>query len=181
MQFSCPGVHTCLPGDEIPEWFNHQFDGSSIHIKLPSQWHNENFLGFALCVVVTAGFYPSTLYCKHNLKANKDISWCVETGGFKSDHIFMWYLTGNYCRCPDAVEASFEFSTNRAGYDGTKKIKKCGIRVLYRQDVDEFRILNNQHLLEQSVANIPDQPQPNAQENVIDDLEALPPKKRKLK
>ena len=95
----------------------------------------------------------------------------------------MQYQTRNYCPCLDAEEASFYFSlsTDYDNYYITGTIKKCGIRVLYGQDVDEFSLLNNQDLLEQSTANIPDQPQPSAQENVIDDLEAPPPKKIKVR
>ncbi|RVW88878.1 TMV resistance protein N [Vitis vinifera] len=38
-----------LPGSTIPEWFQHPSIGSSVTIELPRNWHNEEFLGFALC------------------------------------------------------------------------------------------------------------------------------------
>ncbi|GMN70064.1 hypothetical protein TIFTF001_039109 [Ficus carica] len=43
------------PGSEIPRWFIHKSEGSSICINLPyptNQWHNGSHLGLASCVVV---------------------------------------------------------------------------------------------------------------------------------
>ncbi|KAL6317019.1 hypothetical protein AAG906_026754 [Vitis piasezkii] len=40
-----------LPGSTIPEWFQHPSIGSSVTIDLPPNWHNKDFLGFALCSV----------------------------------------------------------------------------------------------------------------------------------
>ncbi|KAG5574245.1 hypothetical protein H5410_054379 [Solanum commersonii] len=35
-------------GDNIPRWFHHREDGTSIYVKLPKNWYvSENFLGFA--------------------------------------------------------------------------------------------------------------------------------------
>ena len=42
----------CCPGNEIPSWFSYQSQGSSINIKLSSQWFSTNFLGFTLCAAV---------------------------------------------------------------------------------------------------------------------------------
>ncbi|KAL3499761.1 hypothetical protein ACH5RR_038854 [Cinchona calisaya] len=44
-----PGI--CLPGRNIPAWFTYQNSGPSIKIELPSNWYNDNFMGFAVCVV----------------------------------------------------------------------------------------------------------------------------------
>ena len=55
-----PSVSCCFPGDEIPNWFSNQEERSSITIKLPPNWHNNNFLGFALCVVSKFS-YPTSL------------------------------------------------------------------------------------------------------------------------
>ena len=46
---------TCVPGSEIPEWFNYKSLGSSITIQLPSEWYNsrKNFPGFIVSTVVS--------------------------------------------------------------------------------------------------------------------------------
>ncbi|XP_071920263.1 TMV resistance protein N-like [Coffea arabica] len=41
----------CLPGGSIPSWFTHQNSGPSITIELPPNWYNNEFMGFAVCVV----------------------------------------------------------------------------------------------------------------------------------
>lgn len=51
-QSKLPDDEICFPGNEVPEWFNHQSEGNEINIMLPQSWCNNNFLGFAFCVVV---------------------------------------------------------------------------------------------------------------------------------
>ncbi|CDP20545.1 unnamed protein product [Coffea canephora] len=41
----------CLPGGSIPSWFTYQNSGPSITVKLPPNWYNNEFMGFAVCVV----------------------------------------------------------------------------------------------------------------------------------
>ncbi|GMN51155.1 hypothetical protein TIFTF001_020313 [Ficus carica] len=55
-----PSVSCCFPGNKIPYWFSKQDERSLITIKLPPNWHNNNFLGFALCVVSKFS-YPTSL------------------------------------------------------------------------------------------------------------------------
>ncbi|MBA0771059.1 hypothetical protein Gotri_019587 [Gossypium trilobum] len=43
---------TCVPGSEIPEWFDFKSLGSSINIQLPSEWWI-NFPSFVASVVVS--------------------------------------------------------------------------------------------------------------------------------
>ena len=45
-------VSTVCAGNEIPNWFCHQNEGSSITIKLPRNWYCTDFLGFALSIVL---------------------------------------------------------------------------------------------------------------------------------
>ena len=43
----------CYPGDDIPNYFiSHNDPGTSIDIKLPSDWCDANFLGLAFCFVL---------------------------------------------------------------------------------------------------------------------------------
>ncbi|PON58531.1 LRR domain containing protein [Parasponia andersonii] len=47
-----PIVSICYPGNEISKWFNYQSEKSSMTIKLTPDWHENNFIGFALSTVV---------------------------------------------------------------------------------------------------------------------------------
>ncbi|PRQ22001.1 putative leucine-rich repeat domain, L domain-containing protein [Rosa chinensis] len=40
-----------VPGNEIPEWYNHQNVGSSITVELHPGWFRNKWMGFAWCVV----------------------------------------------------------------------------------------------------------------------------------
>ncbi|KAL6316718.1 hypothetical protein AAG906_019649 [Vitis piasezkii] len=53
-----------FPGSGIPEWIRHQHVGSSIKIKLPTDWYNDDFLGFALCSVLE--HLPERIICHLN-------------------------------------------------------------------------------------------------------------------
>ncbi|ONH91495.1 hypothetical protein PRUPE_8G118900, partial [Prunus persica] len=69
-----PSVTIVCPGHEIPNWFSYQNEGSSINIKLPPDWFDSNFLGFALSLVVGFDNYNVKgslgFGCKFNFKAN---------------------------------------------------------------------------------------------------------------
>ncbi|PRQ22002.1 putative leucine-rich repeat domain, L domain-containing protein [Rosa chinensis] len=40
-----------VPGNEIPEWYNHRTVGSSITVELHPGWFSKKWMGFACCVV----------------------------------------------------------------------------------------------------------------------------------
>ncbi|XP_034887204.1 disease resistance-like protein DSC1 isoform X2 [Populus alba] len=54
----------CLPGDVIPDWFSHQWWGSTVTFQLFSRWANSEFLGFCLCAVVAFGSGSHSLQVK---------------------------------------------------------------------------------------------------------------------
>ena len=81
-----------------------------------------------------------------------------------SDHVFMWYKYENYRNDLDAVEISFEFLIGE--YDHkffvgdndhvadiinscNDKFRKCGVRLLYLEDVKEFDIDSTQYPFEE--------------------------------
>ncbi|PON41873.1 hypothetical protein TorRG33x02_337090 [Trema orientale] len=72
----------------------------------------------------------------------------------------------DYHQCLDAVEAKFMFCDPN-DYGFSVQVSKCGMRMLYRQDVEELSLMNDQYVLGQS-ANIADQlPEPSARGTVI--------------
>ncbi|GMN67217.1 hypothetical protein TIFTF001_036276 [Ficus carica] len=123
----------CYPGNEIPKWFDCQSEGSSYTIALTPQWHNANFLGFAFCLVIDAKAYQEFLTfavghlyskCKFNFKIRD--------------------TEEDYNDYHDAVEVSFEFSLvdSISNYfkSSTKVVKRCGIHMLYRDDLKDSKI-----------------------------------------
>ncbi|XP_021834128.1 disease resistance protein TAO1-like [Prunus avium] len=87
------------PGYEIPNWFSHQNEGSSINIKLPPDWFRTDFLGFALSVVVysknNAGWldcgykYIFDIGCKYNFKTSNGESHEINHP-FYSPYPYVW-------------------------------------------------------------------------------------------
>ncbi|GMN27470.1 hypothetical protein TIFTF001_046145 [Ficus carica] len=161
----CDSTVVCYPGNEIPKWFDYQSEGSSCTIALTPQWHNANFLGFAFCIVIdgkackefsTSSVGYRDFKCKFNFKIRDtegvhSFYWSVfnvprQLGSvpWNSDHLFLWYQHQDYNDCHDAVEVSLEFSfVNKIGYcveSSTKEVKRCGIHLLYRDDLKDLEI-----------------------------------------
>ncbi|XP_060667988.1 disease resistance protein RPP2B-like [Ziziphus jujuba] len=111
-----PSVTILWQGNEIPKWFNYQNEGSSIHIKLPPNWCDINFLGFAVCInflgfavcmVVSfnncTGEWDLHFRCESQFKSDSGESYesncCLYGWGrgksrtrvINSDHVLMWY------------------------------------------------------------------------------------------
>ncbi|RVW12112.1 Disease resistance-like protein CSA1 [Vitis vinifera] len=93
-----------LPRSKIPEWFQHPSIGSSVTIELPPNWHNKDFLGFALCSVfsleedeIIQG--PGLICCNFEFKEgpylSSSISW-THSGDrvVETDHIWLVYQPG---------------------------------------------------------------------------------------
>ncbi|KAI5349881.1 hypothetical protein L3X38_002772 [Prunus dulcis] len=127
-------------GYEIPNWFCHQNEGSSINIKLPPDWFRTDFLGFALSVVVyinnNAGWldcgykYIFDIGCKYNFKTSNGESHEINHPFYSpypyvmtsvdSHELFVWWYNNVFqvvggAEIPTAfyklvIEASVDFS-----------------------------------------------------------------------
>ncbi|GMN69005.1 hypothetical protein TIFTF001_038057 [Ficus carica] len=131
---------------KIPIWFTDRSESSSIKVELSSNWHNTNFLGFALCAVVAGDTSHLNLSCEANFKTNNakscEVHWEFNNfdtnyDRFKTHNLFMWYKHENFHDYLDALEVSFRF---KAKYSGEDKVRACGIRLLCRQDAEELGI-----------------------------------------
>lgn len=92
----------------------------------------------------------------------------------------MYYWRGeHYRRCLDKEEVSFDFSSRVWGDESKCQVKKCGIHMLYRRDLEEPSPFRHQHLLEESDA-IPDQPESSACGAVNFDTDEPHPKRIKF-
>ncbi|XP_068319310.1 disease resistance protein RUN1-like isoform X2 [Pyrus communis] len=183
-------VSTVCAGNEIPNWFCHQNEGSSITIKLPRNWYCTDFLGFALSVVLDRQLYygdmmlgcscnflgfalsvvlPPQFYhtdpmfgCSCNFKTNSGESHKTiypshypfnEKGGVVAysefNHVFVWYSAfalgegANLNRSNSFYKlvtgACFEFNAMDAYRLRRFEVKKCGISLLYAEDVETIK------------------------------------------
>ncbi|KAK2653956.1 hypothetical protein Ddye_013812 [Dipteronia dyeriana] len=125
------------PGSEIPKCFDFRSVGSVINVELSPNWFNNNFLGFAFCIVVTG--YPIDFkekYCsirwKCNFKSKDGQDQCVshQTGTYVySNHVFVTFFSLPRVLCENVL--SFEFHLNSSSL----KIKKCGVHLIFDEEV----------------------------------------------
>ncbi|KAM5546801.1 disease resistance protein RUN1-like [Rosa sericea] len=145
---------TVIPGNSIPGWFKNRRQGHSVRQAAPdcsscrSKW-----IGFALCVIFGAEENPSAFGEDHA----KTISCSWKPGLFipasfslnlnqvvKSDHLCVFLLPSKhypeYTNSTDPEFIDFFF-----GADSGLKVKKCGVRTLYKQEVKELDLRIDQH------------------------------------
>ncbi|XP_068320212.1 disease resistance-like protein DSC1 [Pyrus communis] len=157
-------VSTACTGYEIPNWFCHQNEGSSITIKLPRNWYCTDFLGFALSVVLPPqiSYMELMLGCSCNFKTNSGEShetiypthYPLNAKGevvaySPFGQVFVWYSAfalgegANLNRSNSFYKlvtgACFEFNAVDACRRREFKVKKCGISLLYAKDVETIK------------------------------------------
>ncbi|KAK9943808.1 hypothetical protein M0R45_009404 [Rubus argutus] len=150
------------PGNEIPEWYNHQSEGSSIIVQLHPGWLSNKWMGFSLCAVIRLlkPLPPSLvdigIRCSlrvNGLEMNSRPT--LRIGGewgplpvLGHDHIWLFYLhrrhryfLNNWQDNYYQLEFSFglwSFYLDSVIDDGVVEVKKCGVRMIYKEDVEEF-------------------------------------------
>ncbi|KAM5551847.1 TMV resistance protein N-like [Rosa sericea] len=151
-----------IPGSNIPEWFSHRTDGRSLGVSLPAHWNNRRFLGFALCAVFVLHKHHRDKLSIDEFKtfnATHHLVCCLKLDGrelevygrqpafrfseefcqVKSDHLWLFYISRdkyfgtewwhNSCR-----RFEFLFKIRGPGL----KVKECGVRLIYEEDVQEL-------------------------------------------
>lgn len=150
------------PGNEIPNWFDYEKDGSSVNMKLPANWFLKGFLGFALSLVVAFDNYNVKRSLRFECKSNfKTINIGEESGGLNctgqscgrylnSDHLFVWYdinaLKVEWKADNEGTQACFEFY--QLGNGSKVKVKRCGISLF---DADKFHVMSEEPQVEEDV------------------------------
>ncbi|KAH7510661.1 hypothetical protein FEM48_ZijujUnG0102200 [Ziziphus jujuba var. spinosa] len=145
---------SCFPLTEILDWFGHQNSGSSVTIQLPSYVYSDgNWIGLALCAYFSDLQHSTTsLDQEFHLKLTSQIK--TEKVGIESQHEFeitneelkklnsgefiwvsyiprLWFSDQlNQC---SLIEASF--ASGRQELSSSK----CGLRLLYQHDEEEFK------------------------------------------
>lgn len=126
-----PKFNTYLPGNGIPEWFSNQCMGDSINIQLPSHWYNDNFLGFAMCVVFV---FKEPNQCRRGgmlcelESSDLDPSYL---GSFLDPIVWDDRSDGDGFVGSDHIKASFVI----AGIP--HEVKWCGFRLVYMEDLND--------------------------------------------
>lgn len=154
-----------IPGSQIPEWFSHQSDEASIKIRLPPNIQNDSqWIGVAFCCIFRTGwnyehyasqspelqclcrihgrdvdsrFYyvgEDTVQRRHAPSVISDHFWLIHwPRDMLYNSLSLQYESGE---CTNLEGQECEIS---AKYDGEHfEVKKCGIRILYKKDLEEI-------------------------------------------
>ncbi|XP_030957128.1 disease resistance-like protein DSC1 isoform X1 [Quercus lobata] len=137
-----------IPGSEIPEWFSHQRVGNEVKIKLPSHLYKK--VGIAICAAFSTHYVvPDLIYslpCSLTVKGKTLLaSSCSLIDKVLSDHLWLGYVTPqfldeNFNKLLSEGDANgfsqirIEFET----YDSIWEVKKCGLRVIYKKDIEDL-------------------------------------------
>nr|WIL59999.1 nodulation protein [Melilotus officinalis] len=144
-------IDIVIPGSEIPNWFNNQSVGSSIHVFPFTRDNGNNIIGFLCCAVFSmTPHYPTmtrssqwrpkaqmTLYAPLSHIAFLPVIVDVDLITVKSNHIWLIYFPW---------ESSFDvlnevFHVEIDGRSGLgMEVKNCGYRWVYKHDLQEFNL-----------------------------------------
>ncbi|XP_062022547.1 disease resistance protein RPV1-like [Rosa rugosa] len=152
------------PGNEIPEWYNHQSVGSSITVELHPGWVSNKWMGFAFCVVfrLLKPLPPGVVWCINcemsaNGKSLSHRSIMVFGGRWGQpvlDHIWFFYRARDmFSRhewqdiyCQPVFSFRPQYWDKRIKIEEFVRVKKCGVRMIYEEDAEEL----SETLLKQS-------------------------------
>ncbi|KAL5776122.1 hypothetical protein ACOSP7_009048 [Xanthoceras sorbifolium] len=145
--------HICLPGSEIPECFRHWSEGDEIKIGLSPNWFNDEFIGFVVFAVISnpTNVNEFEVRCSFTMKARTYVfgfaiaSFTV----MESDHLWLGYVSleeinkrhsdqSENLSIASCIHAEFLFIGREYTYWNGNTVKRCGIRLLYKQDLENF-------------------------------------------
>ncbi|XP_030936792.1 TMV resistance protein N-like isoform X2 [Quercus lobata] len=147
-----------FPGSEIPEWFSHQCMGNEVNIMEPFSHLCNDWIGIAVCVAFCSlscqPFPCGTVQIR--LRANgKYMSIVGKKGrcvGYRiapdmvalSDHIWLLYLLPQNI-WEENRKSLWECDANgfreigiKINNKGSCLVKKCGLRVVYKKDIEDL-------------------------------------------
>ncbi|KAK2639610.1 hypothetical protein Ddye_027405 [Dipteronia dyeriana] len=148
--FDAPTLDTiiCFPESEVPELFSFQTMESVITVELPTDWFNDNFVGFALCAIVEFQDHKRDvqetrmrMFVPGTLDACADLRHGTRYIGL-DDLVYMGFDNRMYPRdVSDNNEASFQFYIG-PHYNGIHrehcKLKKGRLHLMYAEDHGGF-------------------------------------------
>ncbi|KAM5563079.1 hypothetical protein ABKV19_017993 [Rosa sericea] len=145
------------PGNEILEWYNHQSVGSSVTVELHTGWFSNKFMGFAFCVVFRLLKPVTPLAARWSINCNlratgedtcvSSVLFLVKWGQPVLDHIWLSHVPHDDRSCLwqdiyHQLQLVFSFEPfcgdERIRIEEIVQVKKCGVRMVYEEDVDEL-------------------------------------------
>ncbi|KAM5574120.1 hypothetical protein ABKV19_013561 [Rosa sericea] len=144
------------PGNEIPEWYNHQSVGSLITVELHPGWFSNKFMGIAWCVVFRLlkplpHLVGWSINCTLRANGEDTPQSCdgsllgEEWGQPVSDHIWFFYVPRDKSFHHEWHDIYYQlvFSFQPRYWDARimneeiVQVKKCGVCMVYEEDVEE--------------------------------------------
>ncbi|KAL5843249.1 hypothetical protein ACOSQ4_009207 [Xanthoceras sorbifolium] len=141
-------LHIPLPGRKIPEWFICRSDGNSVGIGLPPNWLNDEFMGIAMCGVISPD--PEIwndiwlVGCTMSI-VSKDYTFrfCIPYfTSVESQHLWLAYASREKFEHERSDQLSnstcihARFGINTWVRNSNSKVIKCGIRPVYKKDTE---------------------------------------------
>ncbi|RVX01142.1 TMV resistance protein N [Vitis vinifera] len=132
--------------------------GIVFKIELPTDWYNDDFLGFALCSILE--HLPERIICRLNSDVfyygdlkdfGHDFHW--KGGIVRSEHVWLGYQPCSQLRLfqfnePNDwnyIEISFE-AAHRFNSSASNVVKKCGVCLIYAEDLEGIHPQNRKQL-----------------------------------
>ncbi|PRQ22404.1 putative leucine-rich repeat domain, L domain-containing protein [Rosa chinensis] len=147
--WTSPGCTGCFnfvaPGDEIPEWYNHQSVGSLITVELHPGWFTNKWMGFTFCVVFGPlnppppsghGFVGCYLTANGESLGDVWLTFGEKWGQAVLDHIWFFYPHRNDYLMRDHAWQDIYYQLEFSFKLDWGQVKKCGLRMVYEEDVD---------------------------------------------
>ncbi|CAL2235579.1 unnamed protein product [Prunus armeniaca] len=131
-----------VPGNEIPEWFNHKSLGSSLSVELRPGWFTDKWMGFALCAVFGQP-RPDFILCELSVNGKRleeKVALSCWLGSIqaaaKSGHLWLCYLSRhkNFVSEWQNIHTRLEFSF--PSLQRRVEVEKCAVCLVYEEDVE---------------------------------------------
>ncbi|KAM5568283.1 hypothetical protein ABKV19_016041 [Rosa sericea] len=160
--FDCALTYnSCFPPSDIVEWFGHHSNGPSVKILLPSNLYKENtnWIGLALCAYFSV-LDPSNASLDNldSEKLDHHLTCYLETDSGSTDFFhcyitknkeFKWLHLGGFLwvsfiprrllslghQSNECINLEASIGSDHQGLG----VLKCGLRLLYQHDVEEFK------------------------------------------
>ncbi|KAH7568387.1 hypothetical protein JRO89_XS07G0285300 [Xanthoceras sorbifolium] len=142
-----------LEGSEILECFRHWSEGDEVKIGLSPNWFNDEFIGFVVFAVISnpANVNEFEVRCSITIKARSYIFGFAISSftAMQSDHLWLGYLPLEEIKKKDpdhtenlsiasCIHSTFLFIGRGYNYGDGNMVKRCGIRLVYNQDLEHF-------------------------------------------
>ena len=153
--YGIKGYAAVFPGSEMPEWFSHQCMGDEVNIMEPFSHLCNDWIGIHVCVVFcTLPHHQIQIdypICCRLIINRKEIYFVPRKMVALSDHIWLLYLLPQLIWEEDR-KSLWECDANGFCEIGIKiddtyssLVKKCGLRVVYKKDIEDLNSNVVQH------------------------------------